>query len=637
MAKKQDLTSKGFEEALKRQVAAGDKVSALQMQMLKHLRSLEQEAIKQTAEIKKHTAVLETNDKILIKNSEIDKKVQIVQTLESIKTEHDEVAIEKVLRSGLLDKTGNGVNANIIKLAKAIDNIKLGGNAKDTSVLDQQSGRREFKSFGQRWGGVKAGISDFLTPRGFLDKTGIVKRGTGGLFSESLDASEAASKKAQARLATGEVGSFKQFKSDATREQQLMRELGDLDRSIGKKKKEGHLTDEQIAKLPESEARLKLVPEFKKVMPKTGDTNAFGTQDLTETQIEDNAATASYRKEEIDLLKEIALNTKGGAGGGKGGAAAGGLPGLPGMGGPSLSDLAIPAAAGTMPWWKKGFNLAKKGAVTGLKVIKKATPLALAGWAGDYVGGKFGLGKDDDGNDLKVDEKQDDSNWDKMNPAHKAFSALDRGVVKAFGAIGLDNLSNQLDADRVKGETETAKKNDALDKILHPVVKAPMTEIAMTELAGTNVSKGTPLNQAQMDAVDLQIKTGKADLSKIYPAWLLSQYTRQKNGDVSTPTAPTAPTARTETPVTAAAPTSTIPPNVQLAPVTIASDFNNASQDLVNLQRARDVAPSPAAPIITTVNNNTNQIKNSIITSPVRNPDNSLNRYYQSRYGTAGP
>ena len=629
MAKKQDLTSKGFEEALKRQVAAGDKVSALQTQMLNHLRSLEQEAIKQTAEIKKQTAVLETNDKILIKNSEIDKKVQIVQTLESIKTEHDEVAIEKVLRSGLLDKTGNGVNANIIKLVKAIDKIKLGGNAKDTSVLDQQSGRREFKSFGQRWRGVKAGISDFLTPRGFLDKTGIVKRGTGGLFSESLDASEAASKKAQARLATGEVGSFKQFKSDATREQQLMRELGDLDRSIGKKKKEGHLTDEQIAKLPESEARLKLVPEFKKVMPKTGDTNAFGTQDLTETQIEDNAATASYRKEEIDLLKEISLNTKGGVGNGKGGAA-GGLPagGLPGMGGPSLSDLAIPAAVATMPWWKKGFNLAKKGAVTGLKVIKKATPWALAGLGADYLGGKAGLGKDADGNDLTVDEKQDDSNWDKMNPAQKGFSGVERGVEKATAFVGLDNLSNQLASERVKGETETAKKNDALDKILQPVVKAPMTEIAMTELAGTNVSKGTPLNKAQMDAVDLQIKTGKADLSKIYPAWLLSQYTRQKNGDVSTPAAPSAAPA---------AAANTIPPNVQLAPVTIASDFNNASQDLVNLQRTRDVAPAPAAPIITTVNNNTNQIKNSIITSPVRNPDNSLNRYYQSRYGTAGP
>lgn len=625
MAKKQDLTSKGFEEALKRQVAAGDKVSALQTQMLNHLRSLEQEAIKQTAEIKKQTAVLETNDKILIKNSEIDKKVQIVQTLESIKTEHDEVAIEKVLRSGLLDKTGNGVNANIIKLVKAIDKIKLGGNAKDTSVLDQQSGRREFKSFGQRWRGVKAGISDFLTPRGFLDKTGIVKRGTGGLFSESLDASEAASKKAQARLATGEVGSFKQFKSDATREQQLMRELGDLDRSIGKKKKEGHLTNEQIAKLPESEARLKLVPEFKKVMPNTGDTNASGTQDLTETQIEDNAATASYRKEEIDLLKEISLNTKGGVGNGKGSAGAGGLPG---MGGPSLSDLAIPAAVATMPWWKKGFNLAKKGAVTGLKVIKKATPWALAGLGADYLGGKAGLGKDADGNDLEVDEKQDDSNWDKMNPAQKGFSGVERGVEKATAFVGLDNLSNQLASERVKGETETAKKNDALDKILQPVVKAPMTEIAMTELAGTNVSKGTPLNQAQMDAVDLQIKTGKADLSKIYPAWLLSQYTRQKNGDVSTPAAPSAAPA---------AAANTIPPNVQLAPVTIASDFNNASQDLVNLQRTRDVAPAPAAPIITTVNNNTNQIKNSIITSPVRNPDNSLNRYYQSRYGTAGP
>ena len=298
------------------------------------------------------------------------------------------------------------------------------------------------------------------------------------------------------------------------------------------------------------------------------------------------------------------------------------------MGGPSLSDLAIPAAVATMPWWKKGFNLAKKGAVTGLKVIKKATPWALAGLGADYLGGKAGLGKDADGNDLTVDEKQDDSNWDKMNPAQKGFSGVERGVEKATAFVGLDNLSNQLASERVKGETETAKKNDALDKILQPVVKAPMTEIAMTELAGTNVSKGTPLNKAQMDAVDLQIKTGKADLSKIYPAWLLSQYTRQKNGDVSTPAAPSAAPA---------AAANTIPPNVQLAPVTIASDFNNASQDLVNLQRTRDVAPAPAAPIITTVNNNTNQIKNSIITSPVRNPDNSLNRYYQSRYGTAGP
>jgi hypothetical protein len=77
--------------------------------------------------------------------------------------------------------------------------------------------------------------------------------------------------------------------------------------------------------------------------------------------------------------------------------------------------------------------------------------LALAN-VGDYIAGKLGVGKD------KADEKQDDANWSRMNWWQKGQSGVARGIEGAGRFIGMTNIADQAQADRVKAETEYLNK-----------------------------------------------------------------------------------------------------------------------------------------------------------------------------------
>lgn len=87
------------------------------------------------------------------------------------------------------------------------------------------------------------------------------------------------------------------------------------------------------------------------------------------------------------------------------------------------------------------------------------------GAAVDYGVGKLGVGKDEDGNDLQVDEKQDDENWDKMTVGEKIQSGMARGVEKVGSSLFLGNIANEAKSERIKNETKYLKDK----KIAAPV------------------------------------------------------------------------------------------------------------------------------------------------------------------------
>ena len=130
--------------------------------------------------------------------------------------------------------------------------------------------------------------------------------------------------------------------------------------------------------------------------------------------------------------------------GGGGGGLLGGLGGMmPGMGG-----------------------LGKGLMTAGKAVLPYALPAAAmigTGAAVDYGLGKLGVGKDKEGNDLKIDTKQDDANWAKMSMGQKIQSGVGRGIEKVGSALFLDNMSREAQADRVKNETEYFKDKDFVD------------------------------------------------------------------------------------------------------------------------------------------------------------------------------
>jgi len=276
-----------------------------------------------------------------------DRIIQGAGLSESIKSEHDSLKMIEEMSDGLLKKDGDGLNANIIKLLKySKDSYTLALDQKK-DILDASGKQKEFKSIGQRVGGIKEGFKDFFTMRGFLDKTGIAKRGSGGFISEGLDANEAAKKKAEARWEAGDhtakhaagtvidgkkVGgqamakgdAIKEYTKQAKEEQGLRRQQGDLDRKLQQYKDDG-LNDEAITHTKEHKAKLALAPKFAALNPasqeynpslkeekeekeaKVSKSGQAKKEDLTEADIEDGIK----QSQQIELLTKIEENTRG--------------------------------------------------------------------------------------------------------------------------------------------------------------------------------------------------------------------------------------------------------------------------------------------------------------------------------------
>lgn len=275
------------------------------------------------------------------------KALEASQTADSIKAAKDDGKLVKDIHKGLIDKTGDSLNSNVLKLLKVTkDNYKLSLDQRK-DILDKTGKQKEFKSIGQRLGGVKEGVKDFFTMRGFLDKTGIVKRGTGGIFSNALDAGEAARNKASARIASGErardpvtgrimgkEGSAKAFQAQAKEEQGLRRQQGDLTRQIDKYKDAG-LNDTQISQTKEYKALMALADKFAKVdemghegiqKPSSVDDGRIKAGPKAPAVDSEEVANeqALVQSQQLDIFKKIEENTRPAQAGGKGESSAGG-------------------------------------------------------------------------------------------------------------------------------------------------------------------------------------------------------------------------------------------------------------------------------------------------------------------------
>ena len=105
----------------------------------------------------------------------------------------------------------------------------------------------------------------------------------------------------------------------------------------------------------------------------------------------------------------------------------------------------------------KAKSLGGKALNVGSKVLK--TPLGLAGvaLAGGYAAdaglGVMGVGKDQQGNDIQLNERQDDANWNKMSFGQKVQSGAARGLEKLGRFVGLGNMANQAASDRISSES----------------------------------------------------------------------------------------------------------------------------------------------------------------------------------------
>ena len=138
----------------------------------------------------------------LEENSKQDKLIQIAQLLQGKNIDDDGDRLEEQLKElnknvkTLNEKTGDSLNSNVIKLFKATQKATAGvarglNDSEAQGITDKVGERRQFNTLKPRVENFKEGVKDFFTMRGFLDKTGIAKRGSGGIVSEYLDRGEA--------------------------------------------------------------------------------------------------------------------------------------------------------------------------------------------------------------------------------------------------------------------------------------------------------------------------------------------------------------------------------------------------------------------------------------------------------------
>ena len=384
-------------------------------------------------------ALLERQTKALEsiqKDIKQDKIIQIAQLYEEKRLDDESEKTLETLKSldkgikKLNDSSGNNLNGNVIKLFKEIQKVsspKRNLNAEEVkSITGASMERRQFNTLRPRVDSFKDNVKDFFTMRGFLDKTGIVSRGSGGIISEYLDRGEAKKKYIEQRMKTKGTtfGSRETFAKQFDAQQAVQYDIRRNEAEIQKLRESG-ATDIGLKRSGLLDKRAALAASLAKVDPsvrpegfdpKTGKVKISAPETATEQQAKAKSAgkgksvpfaapaegATSLGNEETmleqnrmvaeqsELLKKIEENTRSLKGGTQGGGTTQ-KPAEEEAGGLGLMDM-LGGKAGKLG---KIAKMAGRGLLSGAKtagsfLLKRAGPLAAvaAVGAGAYEGYK---------------------------------------------------------------------------------------------------------------------------------------------------------------------------------------------------------------------------------------------------------
>jgi hypothetical protein len=133
--------------------------------------------------LEKQTAILESVEKNLTQ----DKLIQLSQVTEQAKLDRD------------LNKNNDTMNSNLEKLYKEVKDLNKGLSKRDKEIRGKKAEEitekaqkiKTYDTLGDKFQAKKEKAKDFFTVRGFLDQTGIAKRGGEGTLSKMADRAEA--------------------------------------------------------------------------------------------------------------------------------------------------------------------------------------------------------------------------------------------------------------------------------------------------------------------------------------------------------------------------------------------------------------------------------------------------------------
>ena len=283
-------------------------------------------------------------DKVSELSSEIGSSATIAQNvkLDNIQKHQDDQLkkLNKTVEQGLINKGAEGVNSNIIKLFKEVkkqtESIRQLSHSESKDITDKAMGRTVYKTISDRARNKVESLKDFFTARGFLDKSGLVKRGTGGILDTALARREERQEYVKARLDTkdptvnlyGRKGAAKIFGEQFDKQQVVQREMVKNEAKI-KKLQDLGFTEKQIQRSDAFKQRGVLATNLASIDTRVRPENfkpKFGgivdpstqlvpsrkiNQDLTGDNTSEEAANEQQRRfeEQTDILKQIEENT----------------------------------------------------------------------------------------------------------------------------------------------------------------------------------------------------------------------------------------------------------------------------------------------------------------------------------------
>lgn len=216
--------------------------------------------------LEKQTAILEHVEK----NLSQDKLIQLSQLAEEHKLDSDTV------------KKDDKIISNLDKLYKEVKDLNKGLTKRDKEmrakgaeqISEKAQKIKTFDTIGDRLNAKKEKVKDFFTARGFLDQTGIAKRGGQGILSQMADKAEAKKTFIQQQLEVTKNTFVKGSPEEKIRakaagkqfeeSQSLLKENKKNEAKI-EKMKEGGWGDDQIKKTGLLEKRDALTTGLKKV------------------------------------------------------------------------------------------------------------------------------------------------------------------------------------------------------------------------------------------------------------------------------------------------------------------------------------------------------------------------------------
>lgn len=224
----------------------------------------------------------------------IEKQTKSLERIETLSKESNIIQLGELYEQRRIDQDGDRVENQLIELNKNVKE-RLNNNViqlfeetkkqtkatKDTlraitkdeakGIVDTVKDRREFRTAGVRIDEFKDELKDFFTLRGFLDKTGIAERGSGGIVSEYLDRAEERKKYVDARMQVdptknlmGEEKARETFARQFNEQQVAQRAITKNEREIQKIADAG-FRDDQIERSQVFKNRIGLATDLAKV------------------------------------------------------------------------------------------------------------------------------------------------------------------------------------------------------------------------------------------------------------------------------------------------------------------------------------------------------------------------------------